>query len=68
MSSATSIPMPSIFMKMMPLVPKAPITTPSSRAALVMMRPVFCTPRSTARSLSWERSHSSRTRESRKTS
>ena len=37
-------------------------------AAAVMIRPVRSRPRATARSLSWVRSHSSRIRESRKTS
>ena len=48
-SRATSMPIPIIFMNTMPLVEKAPITTASSRAALVMMRPVRCTPVATAR-------------------
>ena len=48
MSSATSMPMPIIFMKTMPDRPKAPMTTASSSAALVMIRPVFWTPVATA--------------------
>ena len=68
MISATSMPIPIIFMKTSPERPKAPITTASSSAALVMIRPVFCTPVATARSLSRVRSHCSRTRESRNTS
>ena len=68
MSSATSMPMPIIFMNTMPDRPNAPITTASSSAALVMIRPVFWTPVATARSLSSVRSHCSRTRESRNTS
>ena len=67
-SSATSMPMPIIFMNTMPLIENAPITTASSRAALVMMRPVRWTPVATERVLSWVRSHCSRMRESRKTS
>ena len=67
-SSATSMPMPSIFMNTMPLSANAPITTASSTAALVMIRPVFWTPVATARSLSPVRSHCSRIRDSRNTS
>ena len=62
------MPRPIIFMKMIPERPNAPITMASSSAALVMIRPVFCTPVATAWSLSPVRSHCSRTRESRNTS
>jgi len=68
MSSATSMPTPIIFMNSTPLNEKAPITTPSSSAAEVMIRPVFCTPVETAASLSPVASHCSRTRDSRNTS
>ncbi len=62
------MPIPRIFISTMPEVLNAPITTASSRAALVMIRPVRCSPTATARVLSPVASHSSRTRESRKTS
>ncbi len=68
MTRATSMPMPIIFMNTIPESPNAPITTASSSAALVMIRPVFWTPVATARSLSPVRSYCSRTRDSRKTS
>ena len=67
-SSATSMPTPIILMNTIPEVAKAPMTTASSRAALVMIRPVRCRPIATAAVLSPVRSHSSRTRESRNTS
>jgi len=52
----------------MPDSEKAPITTMSSSAALVMIGAVRWTPVATARVLSPVRSHSSRTRERRNTS
>ena len=75
-SRATSMPIPIIFMNTIPLVEKPPMTTASSSAAEVMIRPVFCTPTATARELRSSgsatvdavRSHYSRTRLSRKTS
>ena len=48
MTTATASPTPIIWMKLMPLVAKAPTTTTKSSAALVMMRPVRCSPRETA--------------------
>jgi hypothetical protein len=52
---------------------KLPVRKPANAAimmiaAAVMMRPVCSSPKATACSLSWRRSHSSRMRESRKTS
>ncbi len=67
-STATARPTPIIAMNTMPEVAKAPTTTTKSSAALVMMPPVRCSPRATARVLSWLASHSSRIRESRNTS
>ena len=63
-----TMPTPIILMNTMPDVAKAPITTTSSSAALVMIRPVRCSPVATAAVLSPVRSHCSRMRESRNTS
>ena len=68
MMIAITMPTPIILMKTMPEVAKAPMTTTSSPAALVMMRPLFCSPMATAAVLSPVWSHASRTRESRNTS
>ena len=66
--SATTMPTPSIFISTMSPVANAPITTPSSSAAEVMIRPVDWTPLATESSWSPVASQRSRTREIRNTS
>jgi len=72
MTTAMSIATPIILMNVMPDSENAPITTTSSSAALVMIRPVRCSPVATATLFrsgpSPPASHCSRMRDSRNTS
>ncbi len=65
---AITVATPISLMNVMPEVANAPTTTVISSAALVMIRPVCCSPAATAAVLSPVRSYSSRIRDIRKTS
>ena len=67
-ATATASPTPIALVMTMEVNAKDSPTTTMISAALVTMRPVRASPKLTARTLSWVASHSSRMRESRKTS